>query len=52
MGAPPHLIGLHEADKQREKHGGLCGLGVFSKILHHQAIRLLVEEMREEEEER
>lgn len=37
----PHLIGLYQASKQREKHGRLRGFGVLSEILHHRAVCLL-----------
>ena len=37
-----YLVGLYEADKDREEHGRLSGLGVLSKVLYHRAVRLLV----------
>ena len=36
-----YLIGFDEATKEGEEHGGGCGLGVLSEVLHHRLIGFL-----------
>lgn len=36
-----YLVGLGEATEEGKEHGGGCGLGIFSKVLHHRLVGLL-----------
>ena len=36
-----YLIGFDEATKEGEEHGGGCGLGILSEVLHHRLVGFL-----------